>query len=80
MNIRKVENEETNIKHKIMDTISYVFGKYDMRRGKDNELRMKHLLEFCMSDIESHPSLEDSLKTKEALEFFVTQSIIYMLH
>ena len=59
--------------------ISYVFGKYDMRTGIDNELRMKRLLDFCMSDIESHPSLEESLKTKESLEFFITQSIIYMM-
>jgi len=68
------------MQQEVENMISYIFGKYDMRKGKDNELRMKHLLEFCMSDISLHPSLESSLKTKEALEFFVTQSIIYMMH
>jgi hypothetical protein len=67
------------MKEKLKDMISHVFGKYGMRKGLDNEFRMKRLLDFCMSDIESHPSLEESLKTKESLEFFVTQSIIYMM-
>ncbi|WP_346961344.1 hypothetical protein [Clostridium sp.] len=78
-----MENKQTelkdNIEQRIKDMISYIFGKYDMRKGKSNEFRMKKLLEFCMDDIRIHPSLKESLKTKESLEFFVTQSIIYMV-
>lgn len=68
-----------NIEQRIKDMISYVFGKYDMRKGRTNEFRMKKLLDFCMEDIEIHPSLKESLVTKESLEFFIIQSMIYII-
>ena len=36
------------MKDKIEAMISYVFGKYDMRKGKTNQMRMSKLLDFCM--------------------------------
>ncbi len=68
-----------DIQSKIKDMISHVFGKYDMRLGEDNLRRLKSLLNFCMSDIENHPNLASSLQTNDELEFYVVQSIIYMM-
>lgn len=42
------------MKKRLEDMISYVFGKYDMRTGIDNKIRMEKLLQFCWGDIESH--------------------------
>lgn len=67
------------MKEKIEAMISYVFGKYDMRKGKINQERISKLLDFCMKDIIKHPSLADELQDNTALEFFVIQSIIYMM-
>lgn len=67
------------MKEKIEAMISYVFGKYDMRKGKMNQMRMSKLLDFCMKDINEHPSLADNLQDNTALEYFVVQSIIYMM-
>ena len=35
------------MKKRLEDMISYVFGKYDMRTGIDNKIRMEKLLQFC---------------------------------
>ena len=67
------------MQEKIEAMISYVFGKYDMRKGKKNNTRMKKLLKFCMEDMKEHPSLENELHDKSALEFYVVQSMIYMI-
>lgn len=67
------------MQEKVEAMISYIFGKYDMRKGKRNKLRMQKVLEFCMDDIKMHPSLEKELQEKSALEFFVIQSIIYLI-
>lgn len=66
------------MKDKIEAMISYVFGKYDMRKGKTNQMRMSKLLDFCMDDINEHPSLIDELQDNTTLEHFIIQSIIYM--
>ena len=71
--------EESNMKKRLEDMISYVFGKYDMRTGIDNKIRMEKLLQFCLGDIESHPGLEAIFDDNDKLEFFVIQSIIYMM-
>lgn len=71
--------KEINIEQEIENMISYVFGKYDMRKGETNKSRMKKLYEFCINDLKEYPALKDSLKTKESLEFFVIQSMIYMI-
>lgn len=67
------------MEEKLEATISYVFGKYDMRKGEDNKNRMQKLLEFCKEDIRMHPALESELNSKEKLEFFIIQSLIYMI-
>lgn len=67
------------MKKRLEDMISYVFGKYDMRTGIDNKTRMEKLLQFCLNDIESHPGLEATFDDNDKLEFFVIQSIIYMM-
>lgn len=69
----------SDIKMRIETTISYLFGKYDMRRGEDNKNRMQKVLEFCMEDIRMHPALEQELNSNERLEFFIIQSLIYMI-
>ena len=71
--------EESDMKKRLEDMISYVFGKYDMRTGIDNKIRMEKLLQFCLGDIESHPGLEAIFDDNDKLEFFVIQSIIYMM-
>lgn len=65
---------ETNIR----SIISQIFGEYDMRNIQ-NEQRMQRVINFCMSDLESHPLLKESLKTKEELRFFIMQSILYCI-
>lgn len=67
------------MREKVEAMISYIFGKYDMRKGDNNKVRMQRLLEFCMEDIRVHPALVDALSSKEALEYFVIQSVIYMI-
>lgn len=62
----------------IRDIISKIFGDYDMRNTQ-NTKRMKRIFDFCMSDLEAHPMLKESLQTKEELEFFVMQSILYCI-
>mgnify|MGYP004567894629 FL=1 len=68
-----------HLKEKVEAMISYIFGKYDMRKGENNKLRMQKLTEFCMKDINKHPTLIKELNDKTALEYFVIQSIIYMM-
>lgn len=67
------------MKKRLEDMISYVFGKYDMRTDVANKTRMEKLLQFCLDDIESHPGLETIFDDNDKLEFFVIQSIIYMM-
>lgn len=67
------------MEEKLEGMISYIFGKYDMRRGEDNKKRMQKVLEFCMEDIRIHPALEHELDSNEKLEFFIIQSLIYMI-
>lgn len=43
-------------------------------------MRMQKLTEFCMKDINEHPTLIKELSDKTALEYFVIQSIIYMMN
>ena len=67
------------MENKIRTAISYLFGKYDMRTGVENQIRMDNVLKMCMNDIASHPCLENGLDTKEKIEFFVMQTIFYMI-
>lgn len=67
------------MEEKLEGMISYIFGKYDMRRGEDNKNRMQKVLESCMEDIRIHPALERELDSNEKLEFFIIQSLIYMI-
>lgn len=68
------------MKERVEAMISYIFGKYDMRKGENNRLRMQKLAEFCLQNIEEHPNLKDELENKSALEYFVIQSIIYLIN
>lgn len=68
------------MKERVGAIISYIFGKYDMRKGENNRLRMQKLAVFCLQDIEEHPKLKDELENKFALEYFVIQSIIYLMN
>lgn len=68
------------MKEKVEAMISYIFGKYDMRKGENNKLRMRKLADFCMRDINKHPALVKELSNKNALEHYVIQSIIYMMN
>ncbi len=70
---------EILMEEKLKGMISYVFGKYDMRLGEDNKNRMQKVLEFCMDDIRIHPALERELNSNKKLEFFIIQSLIYMI-
>lgn len=67
------------MKEKVEAMISYMFGKYDVRKGENNKLRMQKLTEFCMQDIAEHPILIKELSDKTALEYFIIQSMIYMM-
>lgn len=67
------------MEEKLKGIISRIFGKYDMRLGEDNKKRMQKVLEFCMEDIRIHPALECELNSNIKLEFFVIQSLIYMI-
>lgn len=73
------DNMNADIETRVETIISYLFGKYDMRLGEDNKNRMQKVLEFCMEDIRMHPALECELNSNEKLEFFIIQSLIYMI-
>lgn len=74
-----VIKEMNNLTGRVEAMISNIFGKYDMRKGENNKLRMQKLNDFCMRDIKEHPALVKELRNKAALEHFVVQSIIYMM-
>lgn len=75
--LREQQMKET--KQRLLNMISYLFGKYDMRGGKRNQVRMQSLYEFCVEDLEKHPALLDLLYENQAMEFFVIQSIMEMM-
>ena len=67
------------MEEKLRATISYLFGKYDIRRGNENHIRMENVFTMCMNDINSHPCLIEGLDAQEKIEFFVTQTIFGMI-
>lgn len=67
------------MKEKVETMLSYIFGKYDMRKGEKNQAVMKKVLDFCVEDINEHPLLKDELQDNTALEHYIIQSMIYML-
>lgn len=68
------------MKERVEAMISYIFGKYDMRKGENNRLRMQKLAEFCLQDIGEHSKLKDEPENKPALKYFVIRSIIYLMN
>ena len=70
---------EKSMENRIQATISYIFGKYDVRKGVEGRVRMENVFNVCMRDIESHPALVVALDSQEKIEFFVMQTIIYMI-
>lgn len=75
----KMEERFKEIKEEIEETISNLFGQYDMRIKGESCQKMERLLKNCMEDIEKHPHLLNTLKTQKELDFFVIQTMIYML-
>ena len=67
------------MEEKLKATISYLFGKYDIRRGNENRIRMENVFAMCMNDINSHPCLIEGLDTQDKIEFFVIQTILLMV-
>lgn len=67
------------MKNKIESTISYLYGKYDLRKGDVNRAKMDNVLRACMEDIEKHPFIADALDSQKKIEFFVMQTILGMV-
>lgn len=72
-----MEERIEEMEEQFREIISYLFGKYDMKR-KENYQKMDKLLRYCMEDVKSHSCLLN-IRKKEELEFFVIQSMMYML-
>ena len=70
---------DKRIEKNLRATISYIFGKYDMRKGKKNLLRMEKVFDYCAKDINKYPELIKEFDREGVLEFYVMQSIISLI-
>lgn len=64
------------MKEKLESKIWHIFAKYNMCSGYDNKMRMENVLNYCMSDLQNNPMLEQKLFVIDAWDFYVMQSIL----
>lgn len=72
-------NKRDETETEVAAMIYYVFEKYNMRKGRMNDLRRGAVFQECMENIKKHPELREELCDKQSLEFFVIQTIIYLI-
>ena len=63
---------------RIEEIVWYLFRKYDVKNCGYEE-KIQNIVDYCMDDLQKHPDLKDALDTNARIEFFVLQSILYIL-
>lgn len=69
------------IKKKIEDYVSNLLFQHDMAvwRNENNQKTMDKIIEKCMEDLKRHNSLLEILDNDKQIEYFVCQTILYMV-
>lgn len=69
------------IKKKIESYVSNILFLHDMSvgRNENNKKTMERIVAKCMSDLERHEGLLEILKNDRQIEYFVRQTILYMV-
>lgn len=69
------------LEKKIREYVSALLYQHDMApwRTEDNQKRLEKIVAKCMRDIELHNGLSDLLKSNNQIEYFVRQTILYMI-
>lgn len=70
-----------DIKKKIEEYVSNLLYHHDMAtwRNENNQKRMDIIVAKCMEDLESHNGLLELLQNDKQIEYFVRQTILYMV-
>ena len=69
------------IKKKIENYVSILLFQHDMciDRNENNKKTMERIVEKCMNDIHNHEGLLEALEHDRQIEYFVRQTILYMI-
>lgn len=69
------------LRKKIENYVSNLLFLHDMSvgRNKNNQKTMDKIVERCMADLERHKRLAEILQNDRQIEYFVRQTILYMV-
>lgn len=69
------------LKKKIEDYVEYILFQHDMSVGRnENNMNTRNkIIARCMSDLERHKGLAEVLQNDKQIEYFVRQTILYMV-
>lgn len=69
------------LKKKIENYVSNLLFLYDMSvgRNENNQKTMGRIVARCLSDLEKHNGLAELLQNDKQIEYFVRQTILYMI-
>lgn len=69
------------IRKKIEGYVSILLFQHDMSigRNEENKKRMDKIVKKCMEDIEKYEGLREMLENDKQIEYFVRQTILYMI-
>lgn len=69
------------LRKKIENYVSNLLFLHDMSvgRNENNQKTMDKIVERCMSDLERHKGLVEILQNDRQIEYFVRQTILYMV-
>ena len=78
---QKEEVHMEEIKKKIEDYVSDLLFRHDMAtwRNENNQKTMDKIVEKCMEDLKRHGGLLEMLENNNQIEYFVRQTILYMV-
>lgn len=69
------------IKKKIENYVWDLLYRHDMSPGRNekNKERMNKIVERCIKDLQRHSGLLETLENDTQIEYFIRQTILYML-
>lgn len=80
--IEKCTDERVKkVAEKIKEYANDLLYRHDMspNRTEENQKRLDKIVTRCIEDIEEHPNLVNLLKSENQIEYFVRQTILYMV-
>lgn len=74
-------NGMDKLRKKIENYVSNLLFLHDMSvgRNENNQKTMDKIVERCMADLERHKGLAEILQNDRQIEYFVRQTILYMV-